>query len=684
MWNSEAALSDNSPGGSGKKKTKLEEDESIRCKCGSRFDNKGLMLCCEKCELWSHAVCYRIKKKADVPETFFCETCVPPPTELDFGDVGDAVLRAMLEGDRDAHGFKPGAPRKRVKPANEVLFRQEERTLLEKYWKAYARGGEQERPALAAMVGRLFSLSADNVEQHFVLMAEDVLDGTRGVNLAPRPAPPGRGPPLRQNAFTKSVTGMRTMREGPPNPCPERRCAGDAGGGCRDAASCHCRAHGQECEAPAGRCVQCGCGMQCFNCALSSESAPAPYAVVPHEGGWRYVSVDAVRPFGFVAEVIGKVAEAAAVASKGYWTLPLRRDCRELFVPPLGLVWDQENQGNDTRFVRRSCQANCEVRSAWVGSTLRLGVWAGSEGLKAGQEVTVPWDRQWDSLVCHVPCACRGKGVCPVTQWYGERELLASSLPVVPERIGTRRSEPQRPNKLQAELETTLNPLVTPENKMSREDRKLQQVLRTIEKLEKQEKQQSGKSASSSAAPAAAAPALPPLPVSVAAAAAAASAAATAASVADSNDGAALSPAWKKSRQSFDSTVGGDAAVCAAVENGGSLPTPRSGSLSSMAGAASEASVATPAPAPALAAAASSAASGAAPHSVGKTMGGKKAWLQKFSDSGEVPIEPAPPVEVVDHGLHSPAYGWKKRAMLEAPVPFTLEDLEPQVKKQRE
>ncbi len=612
-------------GGSGKKKQKVEEDESIGCKCGSRLDNKGMMLCCEKCELWSHGTCYRIKKKADVPETFFCETCVPPPKELDFSDVQHAPLRAMLEGDRDLHGFKPSAPRKRVKPSNEVTFKHEERLLLEKYWEVYARSDEEARAGVAAQVGRLLSVNGDELEHHFVLMAEDVLDGARGMNLAARAAPPGRTPPARQGK--SSSLGPRTSRTQPPEPSLELRCAVGAEGGCRDAETCHCRAHGQECEAPAGRCVQCGCAMQCYNCALSTESPPAPYAVVPWEEGWKYVSVDAVKPFGFVAEIVGKVGDATAT-SKGYWTLPLRRDCREVFVPSLELVWDQGKHGNDTRFVRRSCAPNCEVRCVWAGSALRLGVWAGCEGVSAGQEVTVAWDRPWRTLTCHVPCACGGNSGCLVRGWYSERQDLASGLPVVQERIGTRRAEPQRPNKLQAELETTLNPLVTPEHKLSREDRKLQQVLRTIEKLEKHEKQLA-KPTSSTPQEAAVVPQI----------------------------ATPISPAWKKARQSFDSTMGGDSQGDAFA----GVATSGSGEVV----AVHVATVLTP-------------------QSAGKAMGGKKAWLQKFSDAGEVPIEPSLPVQPLDHGLASPMYGWKKRAMLDAPAPFSLETLDPNSKKHKE
>jgi hypothetical protein len=64
------------------------------------------MLCCEGCELWVHASCYKIRKSS-VPDHFYCEVCRPPPTELSFADVEDSALRTLLEGDRDALKLTP-------------------------------------------------------------------------------------------------------------------------------------------------------------------------------------------------------------------------------------------------------------------------------------------------------------------------------------------------------------------------------------------------------------------------------------------------------------------------------------------------------------------------------------------------------------------------------------------------
>jgi len=73
----------------------MEPDPSIRCICMSQIDNQGLMICCDKCELWVHAVCYKIASQNDVPEKFYCRQCQPSMTKA----------HTMAETLRDANAF---------------------------------------------------------------------------------------------------------------------------------------------------------------------------------------------------------------------------------------------------------------------------------------------------------------------------------------------------------------------------------------------------------------------------------------------------------------------------------------------------------------------------------------------------------------------------------------------------
>ncbi|EGG23328.1 PHD zinc finger-containing protein [Cavenderia fasciculata] len=54
-----------------------EEDTStIRCICTNNID-QGLMIQCEKCDVWQHAICFGIQKENSVPKHYYCELCVP-------------------------------------------------------------------------------------------------------------------------------------------------------------------------------------------------------------------------------------------------------------------------------------------------------------------------------------------------------------------------------------------------------------------------------------------------------------------------------------------------------------------------------------------------------------------------------------------------------------------------------
>eukprot|EP00026_Physarum_polycephalum_P001045 Phypoly_transcript_01046.p1 GENE.Phypoly_transcript_01046~~Phypoly_transcript_01046.p1 ORF type:complete len:1142 (+),score=210.11 Phypoly_transcript_01046:269-3694(+) len=56
-----------------------EEDTSvIRCACGNNVDF-GLMIQCEKCEVWQHAGCVGLKSSASIPSHYYCERCKPRP-----------------------------------------------------------------------------------------------------------------------------------------------------------------------------------------------------------------------------------------------------------------------------------------------------------------------------------------------------------------------------------------------------------------------------------------------------------------------------------------------------------------------------------------------------------------------------------------------------------------------------
>lgn len=70
-------VEDTSPAHSSEEEEEEEDDEDdgeIRCICGRDVD-KGLMIQCEKCEVWQHGSCLGIKSDKQVPDDWFCSDC---------------------------------------------------------------------------------------------------------------------------------------------------------------------------------------------------------------------------------------------------------------------------------------------------------------------------------------------------------------------------------------------------------------------------------------------------------------------------------------------------------------------------------------------------------------------------------------------------------------------------------
>ncbi|XP_071505019.1 uncharacterized protein [Diadema antillarum] len=77
-----------------------DEEENIpQCPCGSNEDD-GLMIQCESCRYWQHAVCFMITDEKDVPEKHFCNQCAKVgdpncgPTDPYLSELNVAEVRA--------------------------------------------------------------------------------------------------------------------------------------------------------------------------------------------------------------------------------------------------------------------------------------------------------------------------------------------------------------------------------------------------------------------------------------------------------------------------------------------------------------------------------------------------------------------------------------------------------------
>ncbi|KAF7232343.1 hypothetical protein EG68_09650 [Paragonimus skrjabini miyazakii] len=79
-----------------------EEEESydVRCPCRVNKDD-GVMILCDGCGMWQHAVCFRILEEADVPTSHICEHCSESkPDLLEKGGITDSSLQGIAEDAR--------------------------------------------------------------------------------------------------------------------------------------------------------------------------------------------------------------------------------------------------------------------------------------------------------------------------------------------------------------------------------------------------------------------------------------------------------------------------------------------------------------------------------------------------------------------------------------------------------
>uniref|UniRef100_A0A5K3EUC8 PHD domain-containing protein n=1 Tax=Mesocestoides corti TaxID=53468 RepID=A0A5K3EUC8_MESCO len=74
-----------------------EENFEVACPCGVNCDD-GVMILCDGCEKWQHAVCFRIIDDSDIPKSHLCNICAETKPELlESGSKTDQTLTGLTE-----------------------------------------------------------------------------------------------------------------------------------------------------------------------------------------------------------------------------------------------------------------------------------------------------------------------------------------------------------------------------------------------------------------------------------------------------------------------------------------------------------------------------------------------------------------------------------------------------------
>nr|XP_026691354.1 mucin-5AC-like isoform X1 [Ciona intestinalis] len=165
----------------------------------------------------------------------------------------------------------------------------------------------------------------------------------------------------------------------------------------------------------------------------------------------------------------------------------------------LEICVDSRTTGNISRYIRRSCCPNCEIRHVMEDGKIHLFIYAKSRILN-GAEITIPFDIKYQNCHYNMECGCSQFKDCPVYKFTNMRIPNDSKLLKLDER--KRRLSPLRLSLnrihtngyLSSDHEATRNIDADGDNaadnlrKKSREERKMEAYIRRFEKMEKQEK----------------------------------------------------------------------------------------------------------------------------------------------------------------------------------------------------
>lgn len=217
-------------------------------------------------------------------------------------------------------------------------------------------------------------------------------------------------------------------------------------------------------------------------------------------------------PGHFVCEFIGHVQLKNLLTVKGTKDFPVSVTQSFVLYPlaSIDLAVDARKFGTGTRYARRSCRSNVQIKPIIIESssskdlTLSWGLFARNV-IKANSEILLPLDYQCGNGLFKYECACNTPDFClgPLDNFVvSMKETLSSSAvqrPASPkptasssvaftesaelEALGIRRSSSTVLQDSQAAASTTTRPILD-SRKLTREERKLQKYIEYFEKMD--------------------------------------------------------------------------------------------------------------------------------------------------------------------------------------------------------
>ncbi|XP_029833214.3 inactive histone-lysine N-methyltransferase 2E isoform X1 [Ixodes scapularis] len=381
------------------------EESVTRCICGFNHDDE-YMICCDHCSVWQHVDCMGLDRSR-IPETYLCERCHPrrvdrhrartlqtrkkqqmsraPSRVESTSDESGGGAAGALPGDENRGGDHGGAPH--PKGAHPRVRRKRRRS------EGKEPAGRQLDPATGdtAATKRLKAkkIMKERIERKKVKLKNMVKKPkTRFLGLAQVPA---KEEEAAQDAWGPGVS--------PPG--------GGASPGDRYETAL-INQYTPEVQLMAGS-LKLNGQHEALTCKVSTAGGDAPWRVEACGGGQRrLVATHALGPQQPLLEVRGKFLSASQFRHQNP-VFHKRLYPFVLFYQPCAeeetVCVDAREYGNEARFVRRSCCPNVQVQHVVHNGLLHLYL-VSSRDIAPGQELTIPFDFDYRQCIHSVSCAC--------------------------------------------------------------------------------------------------------------------------------------------------------------------------------------------------------------------------------------------------------------------------------------
>ncbi|XP_075526869.1 uncharacterized protein LOC142558600 isoform X4 [Dermacentor variabilis] len=381
------------------------EESVTRCICGFNQDDE-YMICCDQCLVWQHVDCMGLDRSR-IPETYLCERCCPRRVDRQRArslqtrkkhQMARLLSRLESAPEEDPKGAEPATKSRVVRRKRQRSESSPDPPVVHK--KAMKEKIERKRVKLKGMVKRAASRRlAPSAEEEEAAVGDPWRGGSGG----------SEGPPSYEqapaNQYSPEVqllaSSLFQAKGGQEQQLAEEELLRGGWEGTWQL---------DECAPPRGR-------QEGRHRLVTTRTVPAQQPLLEVRG--KFLSASQFR---LQNPVFQKRLYPCVLFYKGW------ADNED------GVCVDARVYGNEARFVRRSCRPSARVRHTFQEGLLRLFLVADRD-LAPAEEITIPFDFDYRHCIHRVTCAC-GQDDCLLHR----RKTSTAASPMERKQRGRRRS----------------------------------------------------------------------------------------------------------------------------------------------------------------------------------------------------------------------------------------------------